>query len=263
MGDEIKVTVSKYGAGRCLMLRWTDPDTGKRRAKSAGTDNEKAALRAAGVLEKQLRAGEYRRPSRVTWRDFTFRYCDQVLPGLAQKTRQQVSTVFNTVERLAGPVRLADVKASRLAHVAAELRREGKSEITIRNYLAHLKAALRWAVGLGLLLSLPTFPKVQRAKGGKKMKGRPIGAEEFDRMLAAVPKVLTGQDQAGAKEGKKPGKSKRPDKKRVADPAAVASWRHYLRGLWWSGLRLRESLALSWEPRMGLSVDLSGKHPML
>ena len=53
------------------------------------------------------------------------------------------------------------------------------------------------------------------------MKGRPITGEEFDRMLAKVPEV-------------------------VGD-AAAESWRHYLRGLWWSGLRLAESLELFWE----------------
>ena len=268
MMEEIKVTVSKYGPGRCLMLRWTDPETGKRKAKSAKTDSEKAALRAAGVLEKQLRAGEYRGASRTSWRDFTFRYCDERLSGLAKKTANQVNTVFATVERLLSPTRLVDVKATRLSYLAAELRREGKSEITIRNYLAHLKAAMRWAVGLGLLVVMPTFPKVQRAKGAKVMKGRPITAEEFERMLANVPKVLSGQDRkTGQKTDKKPDKKpevKKPKaKKPEADPTAIASWRHYLTGLWWSGLRLRESLALSWEPRAGLSVDIAGKYPML
>ena len=35
-------------------------------------------------------------------------------------------------------------------------------------------------------------------------------------------------------------------------------WQHYL-----SGLRLSESLLLSWEPDAVLSIDLSGKHPKL
>jgi integrase len=50
------------------------------------------------------------------------------------------------------------------------------------------------------------------------MKGRPITAEEFDRMVAAV----VGDDQA-------------------------PHWQHYLRGLWASGLRLGESLDLWWD----------------
>jgi len=69
------------------------------------------------------------------------------------------------------------------------------------------------------------------------MKGRPITGEEFDRMLAKVSAV-------------------------VGDKTAE-SWRHYLRGLWWSGLRLAESLELTWDRDDKLCIDLSGKRPML
>jgi integrase len=53
------------------------------------------------------------------------------------------------------------------------------------------------------------------------MKGRPITAEEFERMLAAVPAVV-GEE-------------------------AAPQWARYLRGLWVSGLRLTESLELWWD----------------
>lgn len=53
-------------------------------------------------------------------------------------------------------------------------------------------------------------------------------------MLAAVPKV-------------------RPKDTRV--------WARYLVGLWLSGLRLEESLVLSWDLDAPFSVDLSGQHP--
>jgi len=100
--------------------------------------------------------------------------------------------------------------------VTATLRAEGKSEATVKSYLAHLRSALQWAVNVGLLPTLPAFPKVHRAKGGgrkrgRKMKGRPITGEEFDRMIAAVPKVVG---------------------ERAAD-----SWRFFLRGLWWTAAR--------------------------
>jgi len=76
-----------------------------------------------------------------------------------------------------------------------------------------------------------------RAKGAKVMKGRPVTGEEFDRMLEKVPAV--------------------------AGKGAARSWRYYLQGLWWSGLRLEESLELWWERDDRLRVDLSGEHPML
>ena len=70
------------------------------------------------------------------------------------------------------------------------------------------------------------------------MKGRPITADEFERMLAAVPSVV-GDD-------------------------ATPRWRHSLRGLSASGLRLGESLNLSWaQPEKTVPVFKHGDRPML
>jgi len=243
MTDELRVTATRFRKGsNVYYLRWTDPLTGERKAKSAGTTSKREADKAAGKLEVELRSGKYARPARVTWQDFTWRHADEVQPGLAQKTRAQFGTVFNAVERIIRPKRLADLTAARLSAFAATLRAEGKSEATVKSYLAHLRSALQWAVNVGLLPTLPALPKVHRAKGGgrnrgRKMKGRPITGEEFDRMIAAVPKVVG---------------------ERAAD-----SWRFFLRGLWWSGLRLGEALSLRWEGHHGLVVDLSGRRPMI
>ena len=66
------------------------------------------------------------------------------------------------------------------------------------------------------------------------MRGRPITAEEFERMIEATPKVV--------------------------DNAAAESWRFYLRGLWASGLRLSESLTLRWDDAPdAIVVDLGGR----
>ena len=46
-------------------------------------------------------------------------------------------------------------------------------------------------------------------------------------------------------------------------PAAVKSWRHYLRGLWLSGLRLAESFQLYWDRSDRLCLELDGRRPML
>jgi len=66
------------------------------------------------------------------------------------------------------------------------------------------------------------------------MRGRPVLAEEFDRILAAVPKVR---------------------------PKDTAVWQRYLTGLWWSGLRLEESTIVSWDVDAPFMVDFSGKRP--
>ncbi|MGC3967341.1 MAG: site-specific integrase [Pirellulales bacterium] len=63
------------------------------------------------------------------------------------------------------------------------------------------------------------------------MKGQPITEIEFRRMLKAVKSV------------------------RLKD---AAHWKHYLRGLWLSGLRLRESIDLSWDGSTPISVRQDG-----
>jgi integrase len=81
----------------------------------------------------------------------------------------------------------------------------------------------------------PAFPKIKRQK---KSNGRPITTEEYERMLAAAPAVV-GDDEA-------------------------PHWRHYLRELWASGLRLGESLNLSWDqPEKIVPVFKKGLRPML
>ena len=63
---------------------------------------------------------------------------------------------------------------------------------------------------MGLLTKAPAIEMPKVVKGQTMMRGRPITAEEFDRMLAAVPKVR---------------------------PHDAPAWDRYLTGLWWSGLR--------------------------
>ncbi len=70
------------------------------------------------------------------------------------------------------------------------------------------------------------------------MKGGAVVGEQFDRMLAAVIKV------------------------RGASPAGdAAEWVRFLTGLWLSGLRLQESITLSWDADSPFAVDLTGRRP--
>jgi integrase len=66
------------------------------------------------------------------------------------------------------------------------------------------------------------------------MKRRPITQAEFDAMVAEV----VGEKGAGL-------------------------WTFYLRGLWWSSLRLIESLELSWDSNSPFRVGFSQDRPML
>ena len=243
--ESIRVTVIEYADRKNLLLSYRDPNTGRLKTKSAGTADRKTAEKAAAVFEAELRDGRYSSPSRTTWKEFCERYEAEVLSGLASGTLSRTTTVFDMVERLLNPQRVRDVTAQRISWLAAELRKESKvgkktkpglAESSIKSYFAHLKAALRWAERVGLIVKAPTFPKLQRATGGDSAKGRALSGEEFDRILAAVPKVI--------------------------GEAHAAGWQHYLRGLWLSGFRVGESLRLSWDEGAGIVVDLHGRNPV-
>ena len=237
MSDTIKVSVVSGGPGRALLLKWLDPETGARRFKSAKTRKRSEANQQAGLLARELTQGKYASGRNTLWADFTVRYSQEVLTGLAPKTRAQLGTVFNMVDRLLAPKRLGDITGARLSKLAGLLRAEEKSEYTIKNYFAHLRAAMQWAVKTRIVAAVPEFPAMPRAKNQKTMKGRPISEKEFNAMLTATQFIVGG-------------------------PAA-RSWKHYLRSLWTNGLRLRESLEVYWDRSDKLCVDLSGAFPML
>ena len=77
-----------------------------------------------------------------------------------------------------------------------------------------------------MMQKAPSIDRPKRIKGRTMMKGRPICQEEFDRYLAAVDKVR---------------------------PEDADAWKRYLTGVWLSGLRLGESIALSWDYRRPFS----------
>ena len=244
--EEIKVNVVKYPDRENLVLRYVDPMTGKTKTKSAKTSSRAKAIKEAGKWEDDLRNGRYHAGSKMLWADFRQLYEEEMLAGLADSTAKKVGGVFNAVEEILSPKRLRDLTGQRLSYMQAKLRERGRSESTIKGCLAHLAAALSWAVKVGILGIAPKIQYPKRAKGARMMKGRPIKGEEFERMLAAVPKVV--------------------DANRDEDddsPPRSPSWEHFLRGLWLSGLRLGESLELCWDRDDKLCVDLSGKRPML
>jgi len=235
MSDEIVVKVNSYGNDRPLSLVFVDPISGKKKAKSAGTRDWREAERLAGELEKELRAGRSASPSKVTWQEFRTRYTAEHLASLKPKSRENARHALDAVERHLDPDRLCKINAGALSTFQAKIRATGVKETTIACILRTVRAALGWAVSVGMM---PAVPKMTMPKGakGRRMKGGALVGEQFDRMLAAVPKVR---------------------------PNDSAEWVRYLTGLWLSGLRLAESVALSWDADALFAVDLTGRHPRL
>ena len=231
--DELRVSVMRYTDRPNLVLSYVDPTSGKRKTKSASTTSEKDAWKGAAKWEEELRAGPHCPPSKVTWQEFRRRYEEEHLASLALKSRESARFALGRVEKYLNPDRLCKVNASALSSLQTKLRATGIRETSIATVLRAVKAALGWAVSVGMM---PAVPKINMPKGskGRKMKGGAILGEQFDRMLAAVPKVR---------------------------PRDSAAWVHYLTGLWLSGLRLGESVALSWDDNALFRVDLTGRRP--
>jgi len=277
MSEITVVRVVEFGDRAHYQLQWNDPITGRKKTRSSGVERtgkkreRDQAVKAAGELQKKLAEGEAIDASKMTWQQFRDRYDREVLASLAERTAEKVDGVFDALEDIINPQRLRDVTTERLSYFQAELRTKRKlAEATIKPMLAHLIAALRWAKRLGLIVKAPDVDMPKRA--GDKMKGRPIVGEEFDRMLAKAEAgiVLASDTKAAQRARKRPAKPVDLDvaahsRKRLEKQAATvaASWRHYLRGMWLSGLRLTESLDLWWDRDDKLCIDLSGKRPML
>src|SRR5262245_66276715 len=112
MKEAIKVYVIDFGR-KFFYMQYTDPNTGKAVTRSTGETTRKLAQKEAGKWEAELREGRYKSPSKITWKEFRQRYEDEVLPGLAETTDVKVCGVFEAVERIVNPERLAALTAER------------------------------------------------------------------------------------------------------------------------------------------------------
>ena len=233
MSEEIKVSVNSWGAGRSLTLSWIDPITGKRKTQSAKTRDWRTAERMAGKLAEELEAGTVS-PSRVTWDEFQKRYDAEKLATLAPKTRETALASLRHVKRVLSIEHLGKLSASALSKFAAECRKQGMKDTTLAHHLRHIKAACRWGAKLGLMAKAPAVEMPKRSKGSQA-RSRAITTEEYERAIVAIPK---------------------------ARPHDAAQWERYITGLWLSGLRRSEAMALTWDADGVFCVHLGEKRPV-
>jgi len=233
MTDEIKVTVCRYPDRANLVLRYIDPVTGRQKTKTAGTTDESAAIGKAAVWEEELRTGRYSAPSRMTWADFRKRVADEKLASICRGSQDAYNAALDHFERLAGPARVVKITAALMTRFQTAARAEGMKETTLHRHLRHLKAVFRWGQRQGMLGKAPQIEMPKLPRGQSLAKHRPVTLEEFERILATVPKVRPGD---------------------------AAQWIRLLRGLWYSGLRLGEAVALTWDDGPFV-LDTLGRFP--
>lgn len=254
MNEEIRVHVVKYPDRENLVMRYNNPLTGRPVARSTRTTRRREAERVAAKWESALREGRYQKPSRMTWEEFREKYEENGMGGLGHRTVREYSATLNAFEAHCRPRSVAELTTAKVTAFTRELRRShttkvgrGKkcrkkttqlSEASVAKHLRHLKVVLRWAYRQGILRRIPSFDMPRHSSGARRMKGRPITLEELERMLAATPKVV--------------------------GEAAADSWRLLLQGLWVSGLRLGEAMALRWDQKPdGVCVMLDGQKSVL
>jgi integrase len=266
--EEIRVKVTRHGHRKYLVMYYDDPLTGKREQRSTKQTKRREAEREAAKWEAELREGRYKRANQITWAEFRERYEDERLVTLSFKMQQATSAAFNHFERLIDVDRLVKVTTETISRFQVELRKIFDKETTVACHLRHLKTALNWAVRKGMLRELPDFDMPKQASGVKLMRGRPITTEEFERMLANVEVgllddfALRGKRRMPYKRKPSEAQRQRIQSRREAKAQQQArTWRHYMRGVWLSGLRLEESLALSWDQDEPFWIDLNGRHP--
>ena len=140
-GERVKVWVQRFKDRAALMSQWTDPDTGWRRSKSAGTENEKEAEKARADLEYELNHGQHQDASRMEWDRFREMFEAEYLPGLGPRSREKYGTVLDVFEQTVNPARLRAINERTVSLFVKGLRERkhhggkvGLAPHTIKNY---------------------------------------------------------------------------------------------------------------------------------
>jgi integrase len=183
----VNVWIQQFTNRKNLVLQWFDPDTGKRKSKSAETADPKKAEIARADLESDLNHGRHKEASRISWERFRELFEDERLPGMRQSTVRNFGNTFDLLERICHPTSLRSIDARTLSQFKAGLmklpgRRRGSESMlpsTIAVRLTYLRSALAWALEQKMIHEMPTFPSVKVPKKDPQ----PVPAESFEKLL--------------------------------------------------------------------------------
>ena len=229
-----KVRIVRY-PNRPFQLRYDCPFEKRQIRISTGTRDDDEAEQQKEELEAKLLLGISTSSGRekvlgpeMIWSDFREQYRTLHLATVRDSTALHAESRLDLAERILKPKTLSDMAdPNALQQLQAKLlsgeqsrRQKPRSHHTVKGYIGCILASLTWAHLQGWL---PVAPKIRKLKTPKLkvMKGRPITEQEFEAMLNATASV-------------------------VGDGVAE-SWKHVLRGLWTSALRLDELMHVSWD----------------
>ena len=191
-------------SGRPFQLRYICPVENRPIRVSIGSRDEGEAFRMKAELEAKLLLGIETRPGKekragpdMAWDDFREQYRVLHLTTVRDGTAIHAESRLDLAERILKPRTLGDVadpnalQRLQARFLAGEQSRRVKprSTHTVRGYMNSVLSAINWAY---LQDWLPVAPKLRKIKTAKQkaMKGRPITAEEFQKMLDATAKLV-------------------------------------------------------------------------
>lgn len=237
----IRVRVFKRRTRKHFEAEWSDPVTGQQRRKTTGETTRRGAERFAAELEDDLNAG-LEDVGAISWEDFRKAVAAEFLPTYPAASQRKINAALRHVERILQPRRLANVTGRQLSRLRADLLagsddRRKQSPATIKGHFSYLHTVFKWALEAGLLARMPQIPDVRVTP---RAKGRPITGEEFERYVEATRRTA----------------GERFEEDEVEQLVTL------LHGLWWSGLRIGEALALHWTDDSQISARLEMDPPM-
>lgn len=153
-----------------------------------------------------------------TWCELRERFTSDVLDHKARETKIAYTTAMNYFENLSAPSTLAMIDTEVILAFRAALLNHVESKATANKHLRSIRRVIRYGRRIGWNNPVPhfeMFPETDKAKSD------PVTEKQFVAMLRAT--------------------------RRVVGKARARAWRELLIGLWLSGLRLSEALALRWE----------------
>jgi integrase len=220
MRREWRVTLVDYGRPK-LVMRARNTQTNKILSKVCTCDRKKDCLREAGEWEVALNAEGHTKACRFS--QAVERFAAEYLPSRRPSTGVKFASTFKAFTEAVGDPRMVSISEAMIGEFS---RAYGATvaPATLASILRHLKCFLRWATRQRLMQKTP---HVEMPRKINKPKGRPLTAEEFERVLSKVREVRSNDAEV---------------------------WAYFLRGLWASGLRLGEAIALSWNDQAPVAV---------
>lgn len=208
--QQVKVYVLKFADRRALQLQWVDPETGRKKTKSAKTANRKEAEDKASELQYELSRGLYHEADRSSWAAFREALERDYLADMSENGRKSYLVALDVLEQHINPTKLGDLTEARLDAFKRRLLEAEKSRHTVKSYLNRVRTILGWGVRRKYLRAVPTMPSVKVPD----KRPRRIIAEQFEKVLEKAQRY--------------------------------PMMREVLLGLWHTGLRISELLALEW-----------------